>query len=267
MKLSECKRKLREAGIENADGESLMLFRHFTDFAEYVLRLDDPDSECEALLDAISRREKREPLQYIVGECAFFEEVYTVTPAVLIPRADTELLVEEILRRIPRGGKLLDLCTGSGCIACSVLLHSKETEAVLVDLSTDALRIAQTNREKYQLSQRTKLLQMDILTEFPEGSFDIIASNPPYIPKEVYETLAPELFAEPQMAFVAEEDGMIFYRRIVEQGRSHLSENGIFAFEIGYDQEEKIKSLANAYGLCATVLRDLSQNPRVVILK
>ena len=267
MKLSEVKERLRLAGVENANGEALMLFRHFTDLPEYTLRLDDPDSECQALSDAVHRRELREPLQYILGECAFYEEVYTVTPAVLIPRADTEVLVEEIVRSLPKGGRLLDLCTGSGCIALSTLLHTDSTEAVLVDLSADALAVAKENRQKYGLEHRSELKQMDILYEFPEGVFDIIASNPPYIPEEVYQTLEKEIFAEPKMAFVAEEDGMIFYRRIIEEGRAHLKENGIFAFEIGYDQEEKIKALAKRYDLLAEVKYDLSGQPRVAILR
>ncbi|MBR2612705.1 MAG: peptide chain release factor N(5)-glutamine methyltransferase [Clostridia bacterium] len=266
MRLSDVKRRLRDAGIENAVGESLMLFRHFTTLPEYALRLDDPEWESAELRDAVYRREKREPLQYILGECAFFEEVYRVTPSVLIPRADTEILVEEILRHIREGDKLLDLCTGSGCIALSVLLHSKDTVATLVDLSADALGVADENRRRYHLEERTTLLSLDILKSFPEGKYNIIASNPPYIPEKVYETLAPEIFAEPKMAFVAEEDGMCFYRAIVDRGRAHLADDGIFAFEIGYDQEEKIRKLAEEYSLRAEIKRDLSDNPRVAIL-
>ena len=266
MKLSEVKQRLLMAGVENAVGESLMLFRHFTSIPEYALRLDDPDCSDEAFLDAVASRERREPLQYILGECAFYEEVYRVTPAVLIPRSDTEVLVEEICRRIPRGGSLLDLCTGSGCIALSVLLHSEATKATLVDISTDALAIAEENRDKYGLCERAKLLCMDILKDFPEGRFDIIASNPPYIPEEVYRGLAPEIFAEPKMAFVAEEDGMLFYRTILERGRAHLCEGGIFAFEIGYDQKERMEALARAYSLQLEIRYDLSGNPRVAIL-
>lgn len=266
MRLSEVKRRLGEAGIENAVGESLMLFRHFTPLPEYALRLDDPEWDSAELCQAIRRREKREPLQYILGECAFFEEVYHVTPAVLIPRADTETLVEEILRHIKEGDKLLDLCTGSGCIALSVLLHSKDTVATLVDLSSEALAIADKNRRKYHLEERATLLSLDISDAFPEGKYNIIASNPPYIPEEVYETLSPEIFAEPKMAFVAKEDGMFFYRAIIEQGRAHLASGGIFAFEIGYDQEEKIRKLAVEYSLRIKIRRDLSDNPRVAIL-
>ncbi len=266
MRLSEVKERLRKAGVENAKGESLMLFRHFTDIPEYLLRLEDPECNDEAFVDAVYRREKREPLQYIFGECAFFQEIYYVTPDVLIPRADTEVLVEQILSLIPKGGHLLDLCTGSGCIALSTLLHSENTQATLVDLSENALKIADKNRKKYGLSDRTTLLSMDILKEFPEGKFDIIASNPPYIPEEVYQTLAPEIFAEPKMAFVAEEEGMRFYRTIIERGRSHLKEGGAFAFEIGYDQEEKIKKLAEEFSLCVEVKYDLSNHPRVAIL-
>ena len=214
-----------------------------------------------------SRRQSREPLQYILGECPFFEEIYAVSPAVLIPRADTEVLVEELVNRLPRGGKLLDLCTGSGCIALSTLLHTEETQAVMVDLSPDALAVAEQNRERYHLRERAELLQMDILNAFPEGEFDIIASNPPYIPEEVYATLEKEIFAEPKMAFVADEDGMAFYRRILEEGRSHLKSGGFFAFEIGYDQEVKIKALAKKLGLVAEVKYDLCQNPRVAIVR
>ncbi len=266
MRLSEVVKQLERAGIENARGEALILFRHYTSLPEYVLRLDDPEVSEEELLRAIERRTAREPLQYILGECPFFDEVYLVTPAVLIPRADTELLVETVIDVLSEGAHLLDLCTGSGCVGISSLLHTKNTKAALVDLSPDALAVAKENVAKYHLGERVELIEMDILRDFPEGEYDCIASNPPYIPETEWKTLAPEIFAEPKMAFVANEDGMAFYRAILANGRAHLRAGGCFAFEIGYNQEKKIKTLAREFGLFAEVRHDLGGNPRVAYI-
>lgn len=267
MRLSELTKQLSEAGVENARGEALMLFRHFTSLPEHILRLDDPECNDAAFADAVARRIAREPLQYILGECPFYNEVYRVTPAVLIPRADTELVVETALSLLKGGDRFLDLCTGSGCIAISILRHCEHTHATLVDLSTDALAVAEENVKRYGLSQRAELVCADVLRELPEGRFDLICANPPYIPEPIYNTLAPEIFAEPKMAFVADEDGMAFYRAILTGGCSHLCEHGAFVFEIGYDQGEKIKDLAKQLGYCAEIRKDLCQNDRVAIVR
>ena len=267
MKLSTLAKQLADAGIENARGEALMLFRHFAPFSEHALRLDDPDFDSSELSRAVARRLAREPLQYILGECAFFAELYRVTPAVLIPRSDTELLVETALSLAKDGAHILDLCTGSGCVAISTLMHSKNTRATLVDLSPEALSVAKENIERYALSERTELVEADVLRELPEGQFDLILSNPPYIPEDVYRTLSPEVHAEPQMAFVAEEDGMAFYRAILSRGRAHLCRDGAFIFEIGYDQADKMKRLCDALGYTVEIKKDLGGNDRVAIVR
>ena len=267
MKLSELTRQLSAQGIENARGEAMMLFRHFAEFPEHVLRLDDPDFDSPPFRDAIARRLTREPLQYILGECAFYDEVYRVTPAVLIPRSDTELLVETALSLLKKGDSFLDLCTGSGCIAISMLRHSEDTHATLVDLSPDARAVARENVMRYELSSRATLVPCDVLRALPEGEFDLICSNPPYIPEDVYKTLAPEIFSEPKMAFVASEDGMAFYRAILSNGRKHLKKGGAFVFEIGFDQGEKMLRLAEELGFVATIQKDFGANDRVAVVR
>lgn len=267
MKLSELTRRLAEAGVENARGEALMLLRHFSPYSEHTLRLDDPDFDSKEFSDALTRRLAREPLQYILGECAFYGELYRVTPAVLIPRADTEILVEAALSLLKEGDRFLDLCTGSGCVGISTLLHSHGTSALLVDLSSDALAVAKENAARYNLLGRAEFLAADVLVDFPQGQFNLICANPPYIPEAVYQTLAPEIFAEPKMAFVATEDGMAFYRAILTRGRTHLKDGGAFVFEIGFDQREKICRLASELGYTAQIKKDLGGRDRVAIVR
>ena len=263
MKLSEVKQRLLMAGVENAVGESLMLFRHFTSIPEYALRLDDPDCSDEAFLDAVACRERREPLQYILGECAFYEEVYRVTPAVLIPRSDTEVLVEEICRRIPRGGSLLDLCTGSGCIGISLKLLNRNYEVTASDLSEAALAVAGKNAAS--LGANLLFIQSDLFEQVP-GRYDMIVSNPPYISVDEIQTLAPEVKEhDPYGALCGGEDGLDFYRRIVKEAKSYLNQKGVLLMEIGCRQAKDVSEMCEACGYTdIRVIKDYAGLDRVV---
>ncbi len=216
---------------------------------------------------AIERLKNNEPLAYIVGECAFYGEMYTVTPDTLIPRPDTEHLVEHIIKRLPAGGCFADLCTGSGAVGISVLAHSGAEKALLVDISEGAIEVAEKNAKRNGVLDRCKFLCEDLNNlHLDQESFDIIASNPPYVRTDVVPTLEKECSYEPYIAFDGGEDGMYFYRLILEKFRKALKRDGYFIFEIGYDQGEAINTLAESFGFKAEVFKDYGKNDRVAVI-
>ena len=247
---------LREAGIENAAGEARLLLEHF---------------EGEALSDAIAKRLSHYPLQYLLGEWGFYREEYEVSPDCLIPRPDTECLVELAVKHLPKGARFLDLCTGSGCIAISTLAARKDTSALAVDLFEGTLALAGRNAKRNGVAERLQLEKADVLADPPptlsEERFDAILSNPPYIRSDVVKTLSPELAFEPAAALDGGEDGLAFYRAILTHWTLLLKEDGFVLFEIGFDQADALNALAPLYGFTSTVFRDLGGNDRVTLLK
>lgn len=209
---------------------------------------------------ALRRLENREPLAYILGEWYFYDEVYCVSPDCLVPRPETEHLVEELIKTLPPNAMFADLCTGSGCIAISVLAHRKDVTAVAVDISAKALAIAEKNADRYGVADRITFLRADLLSENPlhDTRFDAIVSNPPYIVSEVIDTLAPEVLCEPRLALDGGEDGLTFYRRIFSEFKRNVKDGGFLLCEIGYDQGEIMK----AHFGCI-VKKDYSGNDRV----
>ena len=223
----------------------------------------------EARRDAERRLAAHEPLAYILGETVFFRESYFVTPDVLIPRPDTERLVEEVIRDLPRGGRFLDLCTGSGCVAISALCARPDATAVAVDLSEKALTVARKNAVRNRVEDRVTFLSDDILRQKkPLSGFDLIVSNPPYVKSDVVDTLEEECRREPRMAFDGGADGMRFYEAILRDYRSALRAGGKyrFLFEIGYDQKNEILALAALFGYSCEIKKDYGGNDRVAIL-
>lgn len=217
--------------------------------------------------DAKNRLEKGEPLAYILGDTVFFDETYLVSPAVLIPRPDTERVVEKVLLHLPRGGRFLDLCTGSGCIAISALCHSEQTEAVLVDISEDALLVARENARRNGVYERCTFLCADLFDDVDFGSpYDVIVSNPPYVASNVVDTLETGCRYEPRIAFDGGNDGGDFYRRLLTLCPPFLKPGGKLIFEIGYDQRAFIINLAKEQGFDAEVYKDYGKNDRVAVL-
>lgn len=267
MKLSEAIRILRDAGIEDAPSEARTVFSALGGIPTASLYGADPATDAPLVARAIDRRAAREPLAYILGEIGFYREVYAVTPAVLIPREDTELLVDHAVQALNDGAHFLDLCTGSGCIALSVLNNTAATSAVAVDLYDDALTVARGNAARLGLSDRVRFVRADVRQTCVRGPFDAILSNPPYVADAVYETLQREIFFEPRPAFVGGEDGMDFYRAILDGYKNELKPNGFFGFEIGYDQGDAIARLARRYGFRCRLMRDLSGHDRLAILE
>ena len=267
MKLSAVAKLLYYSGIDTPRHDAVMLFLKFTDYDKNELYLGDPDSNDERLRDAVDRRSRREPLQYIIGEVDFFREKYEVSPDCLIPRQDTEILVEVAVKNIPDGESFLDLCTGSGCIAISTLKNTKNTYAFAVDISDGALNIAKRNAELNGVSDRLCLKRHDALCEAVEGEFFAILSNPPYVTEEEYAALAPELAFEPKIALVAEDDGLVFYKRITALYKDRIKSGGFILFEIGHTQADALREIAKSEGLTFELFKDYSGNDRVVMLK
>ena len=266
MKLSKATEILKEAGIEDALFEARLLFSDIGNVPKTELYGKDAECDSVQLSDAVMRRAKREPLQYIIGKVAFFREEYKVTPDCLIPRQDTEILVDEVVRRLPKAKTFLDLCTGSGCIALSVLNNTDSTRAVAVDISSRALSVAKENAKSLSLSDRIEFIERDALAPIGEEKFYAIVSNPPYVTQKAYESLQPEIYFEPDIAFLGGEDGLDFYKGILEIYKDSIEDGGFFAFEIGYDQADALCALAKEHSFKIDVKKDLSNNPRAVIL-
>ena len=163
MKLSDAVKLLRNAGIDSASYDAREIFLHIGGFSRNELLFSDPESFDEKLIFAVNRRQKREPLQYIIGEVGFYKETYKVSKDCLIPREDTEILVDYAVKNLPSGAHFLDICTGSGCIAISTLKNTKNTTATAIDISSAALEIAKKNANLNGISERISFVESDVL--------------------------------------------------------------------------------------------------------
>ena len=220
----------------------------------------------ERVTEGLRRIDEGYPIAYLVKEAYFYDIVLTVDESVLIPRPDTERLCEKALKLLPKAAKIADLGTGSGAIAVTVLYHLPDASGIAVDLSRDALKIARHNAIRYGVDGRLRLLEGDMCEGvLGEETFDLILSNPPYIPtKDILKY--PSLAYEPQMALDGGEDGMDFYRTILAVYRKNLKAGGGFLFEIGFDQKEAIRALAQELGYTCAVYKDYGKNDRVALL-
>lgn len=212
---------------------------------------------------ALAQRGIHMPLQYITGEQEFMGIPFLVSNKVLIPRQDTEILVEEVIKAARPGMKLLDMCTGSGCIAVSLVKLVPGLEATASDLSGEALEMARENARRQEAE--ITFVQGNLF-EPVKGQFDIIVSNPPYIPSAEIEGLMEEVrLFEPRAALDGREDGLYFYRRIIEAGSGYLKEGGWMMFEIGCSQGEEVSELMKKAGFSyVSICKDLAGLDRVV---
>lgn len=222
-------------------------------------------SEISKINDMILRRTKKEPLQYILGTQEFMSLEFIVTPSVLIPRADTETLVEFVLSKMQnKSFSLLDIGTGTGCIPLSIAHYNKNTFARALDISKDAIEIAKKNCNNLSLSDRVTFEVLDILTNIPSGKFDIITSNPPYIKKGDIELLQDDVkIFEPRLALDGGTDGLLFYRRICDIAPTILQKDGMLVFEIGFDQANDVSNLMKERFESVEIIKDLCGNDRV----
>ncbi len=267
MKLFDAIAKLKAAGIENPAYDAREIFRHIGKMPIENLISKDAESSLPEINDAVERRCKREPLQYIIGTVDFYRETYMVTSDCLIPRQETELLVDYAVKHLPDGCVFADLCTGSGCIAISTLKNTKDTRAFAVDISDGALSLAKYNAERNRVSDRMKFIKKDVLSSAVKGEFFAVISNPPYVTQSAYESLEPEIYFEPKIALVAEDGGLIFYKRILELYKDKIDSHGFFAFEIGYDQGISLKEIANSHEMRCEIIKDYSGEDRIAVIR
>ena len=266
-------RTLQAAGIEEAALDARLLLEAVcgTDRNDLLVHGEQPVSPEaeEKYLNWIRQRAEHIPLQQLTGEQDFMGLTFSVNEHVLIPRQDTEILVEEVLKELHDGMRVLDMCTGSGCILLSLMHYSNDCEGLGVDLSAEALEVAERNVLKVltpEKAEHAHFLQSNLF-EKVEGKFEIIVSNPPYIASAEVEKLMPEVRDhEPRMALDGTEDGLYFYRRIIEEAGKHLVSSGMLFFEIGYDQGQAVSELMRTEGYCEVqVVQDYAGLDRVVL--
>ncbi|MCR5810940.1 MAG: peptide chain release factor N(5)-glutamine methyltransferase [Lachnospiraceae bacterium] len=251
--------------------DARLLLEHVCGTSLQTLLLDGDRSvsgpEAELYKTLIERRCTREPLAYILGKWDFMGLEFRVSSDVLIPEQDTENLVEEVMKEVCDGDRILDLCTGSGCILLSLLHYSNGSTGVGTDLSEDAVAAARKNACRLGLSDRSDWRTGDLFEALKPGErFDIIVSNPPYIRRETIGELAPEVrIHEPRMALDGGEDGLDFYRRIIPGAADHLVTGGMLFLEIGYDQAEQVSTLMEDAGYYEIrTIKDYGGNDRIV---
>jgi len=220
----------------------------------------------EKIKKMVIERAKSKPLQYVIGETEFYGHRFFVNESVLIPRPETEYLVEKIITEIDSYNTILDIGSGSGAIAITLKKELPYLSITAVDISASALKIATENAKLNQVE--IEFIESDIFSKL-NTKFDIIVSNPPYIPQKEYEALDKEILEyEPKLALLAEDDGLYFYRRILSEAKLYLNVNGKIYFEIGYNQSDRIKKIAENNGFTEIeTLKDLNGFDRIMIIK
>ena len=260
-------KRLKQCGIENADYDSYALLSEINgmDRTYYLMNGSKllTRVEQERFFDYIERRSSHEPLQHILGRAFFYGHEFKVSPDVLIPRPDTEVLVEQVLKVCTDGMTVVDMCTGSGCILISLKLRNPQIVIEGADISEEALKVAEKNAKKLGVSG--KWIQTDMFENIT-GTFDMITSNPPYIPTKVIEELEAEVrLHDPYEALDGKEDGLYFYRILAEKVPEYLTDGGWLVMEIGYDQSADVEKLLKETGFeQVSTQKDLAGLDRVV---
>lgn len=221
--------------------------------------------------EAVEKLGQGYPVEYITCKKEFMGLEFFVNENVLIPQPDTEILVEEAINLIKEKkiSHVLDLCTGSGAIAISIANYTKDVKLVASDISNEALKVAKKNAKKLNMDDKVSFVQSNLFDNLEKDSFDMIVTNPPYIKTKVIDTLDEEVKKEPMLALDGGEDGLDFYKKIIEEVPSYLSKDGYLCMEIGYDQKEEVILLLKNNGGYTNILakKDLSGNDRVIIAK
>ena len=273
--LREAVESLRAAGVGEPRLEASLLLSHTIgrDRA-FLIAHDDSmvsSEQAQNFASSVSRRAAGEPLQYITRHQEFFKLDFEVTPDVLIPRPETEIIVEAALDLLPSDAEFgfADVGTGSGCIAISILHERPRSQATALDQSPRALAIAERNAKRYELANRLRLVQSDLFRGLAASDrFDLIVSNPPYIPDGELSSLQREVQREPRTALAGGADGLDLIRRLVKEASEHLTSGGFLIFEFGINQDGEIRELVDkAIWELIEIRRDLQQIPRTIILR
>lgn len=258
--------RLTQASVPNADVDASYLLASVLKEDTLAMRINGhrelTEEQRAAFGQLCDRRAAREPLQYILGETEFMGLTFHVEPGVLIPRADTEILVEKALELMRPGARVLDIGTGSGAIAISLAKLGKSARVTAVDVSDKALEIARKNAESN--GANVEFIKSDCFSALNGRKYDMIVSNPPYISDDEMRGLMPEVKLEPELALFGGADGLDFYRRISREAPGYLNEGGWLLFEIGWLQKDAVSALVQTEIGEPFALRDYGQNWRVV---
>ncbi len=275
MKIKEALEKgakiLKEAGIETPVTDSQILLSHILDIPRWKLiterDLEISDEKVKEYFYILKKRTEGYPVAYLTNKKEFFGLTFYVEEGVLIPRPETEILVEEVLKKLPKDKEItgLDIGVGSGAIIISLLKNRPNLRMYGVDISEKALEITKKNAKIHGVEDRLTLIKSNLFENVPKIKFDFIVSNPPYVSENEYEKLQKEVKKEPKTALIGGMKGTEIYNKIVEQGIKYLKENGFFAFEIGYNQGKYVSNLLKKYGFKTKVIKDLQNLDRVVI--
>ena len=258
--LLQARERLAEYHIDEREARLLLAFSLGITKEELITKDTCTLREYDKFITILNKRMAGIPYAYIVGHKEFMKLDFEVNKNVLIPREDTEVLVQEVIKLNRK--RILDMCTGSGCIAISLAKYMEGAKVDAVDISERALTIAKVNAKKNNVE--VNFIKSNLFEEV-KGKYDVIVSNPPYIKTQELETLQPEVKHEPQKALDGGKTGLFFYKKIIREAPKYLSKNGILIFEIGYDQAEEVKKLfaKNQYQNIE-VIQDLSGNDRVI---
>ncbi len=264
----------KEKGFENPRGEIEWLLRAVLDCSrmDVYLRFEEPLShpQLETLRSYVKRRLEKEPLQYITGSCNFYDRDFLVNEHVLIPRPETERLIDIALEKLKNinAPTILDVGTGSGCIAITLGLELPESKVLGMDVSKEALTVSNQNKENNS-AENVSFQQSNFLSEIPNGEFDYGVSNPPYIPKNEMGGLMKDVKDfEPTVALTDEKDGLTFYKRFADVGKSLVNKGGFMILEVGQgDHPNKAKSVFDEAGYKQTeLIKDFNGDDRVLIV-
>lgn len=280
QKINSARARLAAAGIENGEAgrDANLLARHLLGWDRAMLMTRETDEAGDTFSarydELVERRARREPVAYIRGVQEFWSRDFDVTPAVLIPRPETELIIEELLVSVPkdlpsRPLRLADIGTGSGCLAITAALELPNLEVVATDISAAALAVAQANARHHGVTDRITFFEAPYLFH-TTGLFDLIVSNPPYVTDDEYEDLAPEVREyEPMTALAAGEDGLRDIRQILDLAPERLAPGGTLFMEIGHLHADAIGELVAGYPSLTLkeISTDLQQIPRVAIIE
>lgn len=276
MLIQDIEKILTDSGIEQNEAkiEVRLLIEHFAGYSLVDILMGKKLTENKLKIveeKAKLRAKTHEPIQYIIGLADFMGEKFLVNKDVLIPRDETELLVRKAIEIIKENNfkMVLDMCTGSGCIAC-MIAKLTNSQAMGVDISTEAIHTAFKNMEKFGLYNRAIFRKSDIYSKIREDEkFDLIVSNPPYIPPKEKETIQEEVSYEPDLAlYTTDEKGLAFYEKIIKDAPKFLNKGGYLMFELGIGQSSDVAKIMNTYGFDdIKVLKDLANIDRVIFAK
>lgn len=268
---NDTKKKLMAAGIEDYVFEAKQIIKHITGLSATAILTGysknlTPFQE-NNLVALVHQRQVRYPLQYIFGSWEFYGRNFYVGPGVLIPRADTETVVEKALEFLKdkKDCQILDLCAGSGCIGITLALEKFENQVTLLEKYDEAISFAEKNISANE-AVNTSLFKGDVLLgDLKDNKYDLIVSNPPYIPTSEMKLMSPETSFEPETALIANDDGLEFYKAIIENYTDSLNNGGMLLFEVGFSQSEKVSQLLEKAGYTnIEIKKDLNEIARAV---